>query len=233
VNTSLTFPRLGAGLGAVLVATLSFVPAAYAADGTGFQAGKDRCHVAIDNRHTALATLGQQVNAAPTLSVAHHGTIAATISASNAGLDGLKPAIDAAADRAALAAACHPITVDYRVYALVVPQSEMAIGFDAGAAAAVTFNAYESGADAVIAAEKAAGKDTSAPEATLASLRAESASIATAIDGKADGVLTVKPADWNANRAVLEPYRESLVQSVEHLKGARVLASQLAAQLKM
>ncbi len=183
-----------AALGAALVGTLSVVPAAHAADGTGLQTGKARCTLAIDTRHTALGALDQHVNAATTLSSAHRGAIDATISATNAGLDGLKPAIDAATDRTALTAACHPITVDYRVYVVVVPQSELAIGFDAEAAAVATLDTYENGADAIIAAEKALGKDTAAAEATLASLRDESAAVTTAIDGEADRVLTVKPA---------------------------------------
>jgi hypothetical protein len=229
VNKTLTL----AGLGAALIGTLSLLPAAHAASGTGLQAGKDRCNLAIDTRHAALGALDQQVNAAATLSPAHHGTIETAISATNAGLDGLKPAIDAATDRTALTAACHPITVDFRVYALVVPQSEMAIGFDAEAAAVTTLDAYESGADAIIAAEKALGKDTTAAEATLASLRTQSAAVTAAIDGKADSVLTVKPADWNADNTVLKPYRQSLADAVGHLKAARTLAAQLASELKV
>jgi hypothetical protein len=119
------------------------------------------------------------------------------------------------------------------VYALVVPQSEMAIGFDVDAAAVTTLEGYENGADAIIAAEKAHGKDTTAAEATLASLRTESAAVTTDVDGKADGVLTVKPADWNANNAVLKPYRQSLADAAAHLKTARGLAAKLASQLKV
>ena len=82
-----------AGLGAALVGTLSLLPAAHAADGTGLQAGKARCNLATDTRHAALGALDQQVSAATTLSAAHRSAIEATVRATNAGLDGLKPAI--------------------------------------------------------------------------------------------------------------------------------------------
>lgn len=229
MNKTLTI----AGLGAALIGSLALLPSAHAADGTGLQAGKDKCNAAIDHRHTTLAALDQRANAAVALTAAHRSTIETTIDATNTGLDSLKPAIDAATDRATLTAACHPITVDYRVYVLVVPQSSMAIGFDIDAAAVTTLDAFETSADAIIAAEKALGKDTTAAEATLASLRIESGAVAAAIDGKADNVLTVKPADWNADNAVLKPYRESLATAVGHLRTARGLAAQLSQELKV
>jgi hypothetical protein len=225
--------RTIAGLGAALIGTLALLPSAHGADGATLQAGKDKCNAAIDHRHTALAALDERVNAAVALTAAHRSTIETTINATNSGLDGLKPAIDAATDRAGLTAACHPITVDYRVYVLVVPQSTMAIGFDVDAAAVTTLDAFETGADAIIVAEKALGKDTTAADAPLASLRTESDAVAAAIDGKADSVLTVKPAGWNADNAVLKPYRDSLATAVGHLRTARGLAAQLTRELKV
>jgi hypothetical protein len=228
VNKPLTL----AGLGAALAVMLGALPSAAAADGAALQAGKDLCRAAINGRHSALASLQSRAGGATSLSTAHRGAIDSTIAATDAGLDALVPAIDAATDRASLSEACHHITVDYRVYAVVVPKSVMAIGFDVDTAAATTLAAFATGADAVIAAEKAAGKDTTAAEATLAALRTESTALVAAIDGRADAVLGVEPADWNADHAVLAPYRQSLADAVGHLKTARDLAGRLRRELK-
>lgn len=227
----LTLAGFGASLAAAAVSVVA-LPAADAADNTALQAGKDRCDQAIDNRHAALGELDVRVTAAVTLTAAHKDTVVATIDATTAGLDALEPAIDAATDRAALTAACHHITVDYRVYALVIPQAELAIGYDAESVAATTLDAFGDAADAIIAAERAAGKDTSAAEATLASLRTETAAASTAIDGKPDAVLTIEPAQWNADRTVLEPYRAALATAAGHLKTGRGLAHRLLDELK-
>src|SRR3954452_7848388 len=97
---------------------------------------KARCDAAIDKRVNDLATWTSKINAAKHLTDAQKSALIGELATTSTGLTTVaKPAVDAAADKAALKTACQAIAQNYRVYLVVGPQVRLTVAGDVEAAA--------------------------------------------------------------------------------------------------
>src|SRR3954468_1182151 len=97
---------------------------------------KARCDAAIDKRVNDLATWTSKINAAKHLTDAQKSALIGELATTSTGLPTVaKPAVDAAADKAALKTACQAIAQNYRVYLVVGPQVRLTVAGDVEAAA--------------------------------------------------------------------------------------------------
>jgi hypothetical protein len=224
--------------GAVAVAGIAVpVAAAHAqADTTApasadrLASAKTRCRNAITSRLGHIEVLQARASASGPLTDAHTATITAFLAAATDGLTARLADVDAATTAEQLKAACSKIVPDFRIYALRTPQVHLAIGFDAADQA---HGRLEGVADKLQAAIDA-GQGGNIPLATekLAAMRVALDAAAAATAGHADALLAVTPVDYNADHAVLAPYRASLVTAKGHLREAARLARDAAAALR-
>jgi hypothetical protein len=100
---------------------------------------------------------------------------------------------------------------DYRIYILVAPKVRLTIALDVEGAAVQRLHQTADTLAAAIAKAKQAGKDTTKAEADLADLRGQTDAAGTAIAGKADTLLAIKPGpDAQAIHNQVSPAREAV-----------------------
>jgi hypothetical protein len=117
---------------------------------------------------------------------------------------------------------------DYRVYVLVLPASRIAATADHATTSAIP----NLSADAV----KAQAHVTPANEATLQplinDLNSQISAATEATNGLASAVLAFTPAQWNADRALLDPSRSSSQATTDALGKGRADVKQIAQDLR-
>ncbi|MCU1344417.1 MAG: hypothetical protein JWL70_683 [Acidimicrobiia bacterium] len=179
---------------------------------------KARCDAAIDKRVNDLATWTSKVNAASHLTADQRTTLVNELTATSTGLTTVaKPAVDNAADKAALKAACRAIVENYRVYLVIEPQVRLTAAADAEQAGIADLQTKA-------AAAKASGIDTSAVDALLTTA-------AGLESGAASKISPITPASYNADpagtKAVFVSVRSDLRQGHLDVVQARRALAQL------
>jgi hypothetical protein len=172
---------------------------------------------AIDNRTRALDGAIQKVDDNTYLTDAHQSTISATLQGDLDGLNDLAGQIDAATTAAKARALYHSIFTDYRVYAVVLPQSFYAAAADGLEDAALP--KLEDGYTRLAAAvDKSGDSDL---KAILAQMRASLDTATGLLNGLADEALAVSPSDFNADHTVLGDIRGTLRDATNAVRDAR------------
>ncbi len=219
-HTRLTVAAILAGAmltlaGPALAESTTPAPPAAASAGQGHRldAAKARCTEAIDRRISTLGRLDSAAARSRALTGEHRATLTALLGDAKRGLDALKPQVAAATDTDELRAACEPVGPAFRVYRLRVPQTWTVIAIDTAGAAATRLGSAADRIDSAIAEARAAGKDTAAADAALATMRARTAEGIGLLAGDADAVLAISPEQFDANPAVLTPYRSDLTSA--------------------
>lgn len=167
----------------------------------------------IDGRLQALDTAAAAATSSTFLTEAHRSAILASLSTDSSGLEALRSAVAADTDRASAASHWAQIFTEYRVYAVVVPQSSYAAAADALTESALP--ALEKSYTALAAALAISPKSTPELEATLADMRQQLDTAQREAAGVADAVLAVTPAAWNADHSALVAERTALATATQ------------------
>jgi hypothetical protein len=187
----------------------------------------------ISRRLATLASLSSKVAAARAIAPADAATLAAEIAAEGSGLTALKARIDAETTLPALRADLVRIVTEYRVYVLVVPQVNLTIAADAVAAAQGKFAQISTALAARIAAAQAAGRDTTAAQASLATMRAAVDAAVALVRPLPAQLLALTPAQFNAGTApVITAARTAIGRARDDLKAAATAARACLQALK-
>jgi hypothetical protein len=191
-----------------------------------------RCE--IDRRLETLSVLQARVDASVVLTDAHERALDEILSSTQAGLRALRAEIEADTTLAELREDITSIFEAYRVYALVVRQVWLVIGDDTVDVTADGFDAAADRLEAAIDAAEAAGKDIGDAREHLAAMIRHVEAARDEVEGDAEAVLALTPADWNDESAqpVLREARQSLADARGHLRSALAEARQVLAEIK-
>jgi hypothetical protein len=193
---------------------------------------KARCTAAIDIRLADLTRLDASLSAAKNTTAAHKGTQTASNTAAATGLTSLKAKIASDTDAATVASDCRSIYEGYRVFALRAPQTHLVIAGDAESFAVTKLDGVVPKLSDAIDKAAAAGKDVTAAKAALTDLQAKVADAGTHANGLADSVIGDVPADYNANRGLLDPARANAKAAAADLKAARADVTTILATVR-
>ncbi|MGD0248027.1 MAG: hypothetical protein ABSB75_03140 [Candidatus Limnocylindrales bacterium] len=188
----------------------------------------------ISRRFTTLDALSARVTASKVLTSADAAALKSEIGSTKSGLTSLKAAIDAETDVAALKADIAKIATDYRVYLLVVPQVNLLNAADGVMAAQTRFAGINTKLADAIAAAKAAGKDTTAAQASLDAMNAAVTKAVGLAGPLPAALLPLTPAQYNAGTAgpIIASARTALGQARDQLKAAVAAAKACRDALK-
>ena len=182
---------------------------------------KRRCIAQIDRRLAALDQRQRELGTARHLTAEHKAALDADINATRDGLKAVAAQIREESDPVALRRECESIWTSFRVFALVLPRTRLVTTADAEVFAVSRLTDVA----ARLEAAGASGDD-------LDAMKAKIASASTAASGVAPSILPLTPADWNANREVLTPARNSVRSARADLKAAAELGRKIADSLK-
>jgi hypothetical protein len=192
------------------------------ATGARFDTAKARCTGAIQRRITDTAGLRGAALAAPNFTNAHEATTTTFLDAASSGLTTLLGGVQAATDRTTLKSLCGQVVPGYRIYVLRNPQVTLAISLDRSANRVVELTQAAS----KIEAQLPNAKNPARAKAKLDAMKAAIAAAQAALAGQADSLLTVTPAGYNANHAVLAPFRAANRKAEVQIRKAVVLGAQ-------
>jgi hypothetical protein len=190
------------------------------------------CVKSITDRQARLDRAAAKVANSPD---AHDAQLMAIILASKSSLIALQAEIDGdTGDLTALKEDCKRIVTDNRIYALRLPQINLVMSIDRLDASLVKFDALHDQLVAAIAAANTAGDPDAAEAAeTLTKLEAKLASAKATLDGiDVDALLAITPADYNANKKVLQPYLQAVRSAHSDVKKAAKSAKHIAELLE-
>lgn len=188
----------------------------------------------IDRRLVTIGRLQAGVDAARALTDAHESALETILGSSVAGLRALRAEIDADTTVEELRADIKSIFEDFRIYALVTRQVQLVRAADTVDAAGAALGKAADRLAALIAQAGANGKDVTEASAHLAAMEAAIAAALAGVDGVADEVLPLTPADWNAGTAgpVLREARAAIEDARADLRTAKAEARQVIAALR-
>ena len=181
---------------------------------------RQRCESMIDARLAELNKLDARIDNATRLTPAHRQQLVDINSRARAGLTDLRTKIAQDNDPAVLKQDCQSIILDFRIFALRVPQEHLVIASDAESAVVARLQALEPKLEAAIDQAKAHGKDVHDAERAFDDFKAKLADAAKHDDQVSDTVLGITPADYNANHRVLMPAREDVKATAADLHAA-------------
>ncbi len=187
----------------------------------------------IDRRLATIERLSKAIDTSRALTDAHHDALATILDDSAAGLRALRAKIEADTTVVELRADLHSIYADFRIYALVTRQVWLVNAADVVDLAGARLSDTADDLASLIAQAEAAGKDVTGAQAHLDAMTAAITSALDHVDGVAEDVLALTPADWNDGSAqpVLRAAREAIVAARGGLRTALAEARQVIAAL--
>jgi len=191
-----------------------------------------RCLAAIDVRLPALASARTALSGNDHVTDDHQAALMGDIDQTAGRLRDLASLIKADTDLATLKDHCRSIFEDNRVFALVLPRVRLVVGSDTATDAGAKLNDMAGKLADAIARAEAAGRDVHQAKLDLDTMKAQIASGVAAAGTVPGAVLSLTPADWNANHDVLTPARQSLRSARADLKVARDLAHEIRNELR-
>jgi hypothetical protein len=187
----------------------------------------------IDRRLATIDRLGNAIEGSRPLTDDHQAALEAILDDSAAGLRALRAEIEADTSLPELREDIGSIFEDYRIYVLVVRQVWLVLAADTVDAAGAALD--ETAADLAVLIERAeaAGQDVTEAKAHLAAMEAAIAEALAGVDGVAEEVLPLTPADWNAGTAgpVLREAHQAIADARADLRTATAEARQVIAAL--
>jgi hypothetical protein len=193
---------------------------------------KAKCVKAITDRQASLDRAATNVLKT---SDPHDGVLTTLITNSQNALAALLVEVNAdTGDLAALKQDCQRIVTDNRIYALRLPQINAVMSIDRLNASLVKFGTlHDQLVAAIAAANSSSDPDAAEATATLAELEAKLASAKATLDGiDINALLAITPADYNANKNVLQPYLQAVRSAHSDVKQAAKLAKHIAKLLE-
>jgi hypothetical protein len=222
MNRSLRLAIAGAALAGCAAVGLATPAWAAGSSGGATLAGiKAGAATAIAARLTSLSTAIPAVSNNKWLTATDKSTLLNTLNGDQSGLTALGPKIQADTTVAQARSDYQSIFLDYRVYALALPQVRLAAAADditGGVVPRLTdaqsrLEALLSGADS--------SKDTAAVQAAMSDLAAKIQAITSATSGLSASLLALTPAEYDANHTVLAGPRETILSARADIVAAR------------
>ena len=192
----------------------------------------------IENRIDALNKLSTRVNDMKFVSAPEKASISANIQTQIVNLTSLKAKIDADADSTTtLTADFKSITVAYRIYLLVLPQTQIIAAADRVNVIASDMNTLGAKFQSRITVAQTAGKDVSGVQALLSDFSAKVADAQAQATAATNGVSGLTPDQGDAtkaaaNLAALKNARQDIRIATTDLQIARQDANKIAMDLK-
>lgn len=134
---------------------------------------KEQAQKEIDRRIQGLTKMSTRVDGMKRVSATGKTTVSATVQAEIAKLTALKAKVAASTDIETLRADIKSITQSHRIYALIMPQSQIITAADKIVTTADSMTTLSTKLQTRITEAKAAGKDVSAQEAALVAFTAK------------------------------------------------------------
>ncbi len=199
--------------------------------------GKSHADEEINRRIKALTELKTRVAAMVRVSAAVKATIAAQVDSEISALTSLKAKIDADTEITVLKTDIQSITKSYRIFALIIPEGQIAVMADKIKATADTLSFLGIKLAVRIAAAKTAGKDVTVSEAALADLNVKVADAKVQADAALAITASLTPdngdeAKFQANKKALMDARVKLRAGEADLKAAHKDAREIVVSLK-
>jgi hypothetical protein len=171
------------------------------------------------------------------VSAANKTTLSNEIQTNLSGLTALQAKIDADTDVTTALAEAKTITVDYRIYALVIPQGYIEASSDRVDTITGMLTAISAKLQTRITADQSAGKNVTAMQASLTDLNAKVADATTQAGVAESGVATLSPDQGNttvaaSNKAALVSSRSDIKTAASDLKAADADAKSIVQSLK-
>ena len=187
---------------------------------------------ATSDRITAIDKAIPRVTANAALGASDKATILATLNSDLAGMQSLATKI--AGDTSATQAETDYKTIftTYRVFAVALPQASYAAAADDLTDTTLPKLTAAQKSLAALLAGPDAGKSTPALQAQLADMAAKIGSAQMAINGVAAAALAVTPAQYDANKQVLAPIRQSVATALAASKAAGTDGTDVLAALQ-
>ena len=187
----------------------------------------------IDLRLAALAKDTAAITAAKHLTDSDKSTLTSLISADTAAMNSLKTKVAGETAAAALKADATSMVDDYRIFILVGPKVRLSIAGDAEQAAIAKLQTVHDKLSDLVAKAKAAGKDTTGAEQSLADMAAQIAKAKTDSSGQVAAVLAIQPGPDGAGiKAKVATVRQAIGATHTDLKTAAADAKKVTAFLK-
>jgi hypothetical protein len=189
-----------------------------------------RVDAAVKKRLVTIDRLTSALGARTHVSDAHRATLSATYTADTSGLTAVDAKVQADTTCGQAVTDGRTVVTDYRVYLLLVPQTHLVAASDAGTYAAGQLAAAEPKAQAAIDA-LTDPQEKAAAQAKLDDMTSKVDAATTALDGVADAMLALKPADIPAQLATIDGYRAKVGTAHQDLRQAVADAKALKALL--
>jgi len=150
----------------------------------------------LSNRVAVLDELASRIGAAPYLTASDRTTLQGIVSGTQSGIGALVQKVPSDTTCAQLWSDARSMVVDYRVYAVVAPQSDLTIVADTESSIAARLAGLEPQIQQAITAAQQAGKNTSGAQAAFDDFTTQVSDASTAVGGVAADALSKKPADY-------------------------------------
>jgi hypothetical protein len=207
-------------------------PAGTSSQNAALTAIKAKASAAISGRVSALQSTISAVNVNGVLTSGDKTALLGILNGDVAGLSALAPRIQADPTAAQATTDYRSIFLNYRVYALALPQVRLAAATDditGGVLPRLTdaqsrLSSMLSGADAA--------KDTAAVKAEMSNLASQIQSVTSATNGLSATVLAYTPAQYDANHALLSTPRQTLLTARADIAAARLDIQSLLAAVR-
>ncbi len=180
----------------------------------------------INRRVKSLTELSTRVSNMKKVSTSSKATLSAEIQTEITSLTNLKAKITADTDASTTKSDIQSITASYRIYALIMPQISILAAADRVDVLVDSFNLVTTKLQARITEATAAGKDTAAMTAALASVTAKVSDAKVQADAAISSVVSLTPDNGDktvmaSNTATLKAAREKIKTADKELKDAR------------
>ncbi len=187
----------------------------------------------IDRRLATIDRLGNAIESARALTDDQQAALQRILDGSAAGLRALRAEIEADTTLAELRPDIKSIFEDYRIYALVTRQVWLVKAADTVDAAGAALDGTAADLQKLIDEAEANGKDVTEANAHLTAMQAAVEAALASVDGVAEDVLPLAPADWNDGTAgpILRAAHQSIVDARGDLRTAMSEARQVIAAL--
>jgi hypothetical protein len=190
-----------------------------------------RGNTEIDRRLVTLGTLGTKIASATKLSASDAATLNNTVATDTTALTSLKTQLDADTTVATAVSDAQSIILDYRVYALVVPQVNIVKTADEQQVAEGKLATLATKLSARITAAGQAGANITAMQASLSDLTSKVSAAQSISSNMESTVISLVPSDYNSNHSVLGGDRDQLQTAQADIQAAIKDAQSIISEL--
>ncbi len=251
-SSPMSFLRRSAGVGVALLLTAGFaapaaqaqdtpklptkgVPAAQPKPGSDASIDEKRawCRFEIERRLIKIDLLNAQLATSKSVTPSNRHRLDAMLRASQTAMIELDAALQSIGDPVAIDQTCKKVETQHLVFSLRTPQLQNVVTADGVVRVAGILGQVAADLGPSVDAAAAKGNPhTARMRELLADGEALSAGAATRVNGLADAMMVLTPADWRANRDVIVPYQQRNRASRADLVKARADITEVIELLK-